>query len=204
MMFRAILWDCDGVLIDSESLACKVVADFYTRAGYSLNASEYIARFAGQSRTSGVHCAKLAKISRPLLIGRRSMQLVRDYSKDNCGRSCNKLCLQASHGSGKRKRARAIGAFPQAYAIMGFSCAAYLLRRGVNGCLLWPDVQTASVSSVLDHAKQGHLHQVTLTPDTKLFALVGKPTMLVNIFYREQSQNYPSWSSLVPVPMTAS
>jgi HAD superfamily hydrolase (TIGR01509 family) len=48
--FQAILWDCDGVLIDSELLACKVVADCYTRAGYSLTASEYIERFFGQSR----------------------------------------------------------------------------------------------------------------------------------------------------------
>jgi HAD superfamily hydrolase (TIGR01509 family) len=50
MTFRAIVWDCDGVLIDSELLACKVVADCYTRAGYSLTASEYIERFFGQSR----------------------------------------------------------------------------------------------------------------------------------------------------------
>jgi len=30
MMFRAILWDCEGELIDSELLACKVAAGFYT------------------------------------------------------------------------------------------------------------------------------------------------------------------------------
>jgi len=50
MMFQAILWDCDGVLIDSELLACKVAADCYTRAGYSLTALEYIERFFGKSR----------------------------------------------------------------------------------------------------------------------------------------------------------
>jgi HAD superfamily hydrolase (TIGR01509 family) len=50
MMFRAILWDCDGVLIDSELLACKVAADCYSRAGYFLTALEYIERFFGQSR----------------------------------------------------------------------------------------------------------------------------------------------------------
>jgi beta-phosphoglucomutase-like phosphatase (HAD superfamily) len=50
MMFHAILWDCDGVLIDSELLACKVAADCYTRAGYSLTGSEYIERFFGRSR----------------------------------------------------------------------------------------------------------------------------------------------------------
>jgi HAD superfamily hydrolase (TIGR01509 family) len=50
MKFQAILWDCDGVLIDSELLACKAAADFYTRVGYSLSATDYIRRFAGQSR----------------------------------------------------------------------------------------------------------------------------------------------------------
>jgi len=50
MMFQAILWDCDGVLIDSELLACKVAADCYTRAGYSLTALEYIERFFGKNR----------------------------------------------------------------------------------------------------------------------------------------------------------
>ena len=58
MMFRAILWDCEGELIDSELLACKVAAGFYTPAGYSLNASEYIAHFAGQSRAPIAHGPK--------------------------------------------------------------------------------------------------------------------------------------------------
>ena len=49
MKFDAIIWDCDGVLIDSEVLACRVSADFYTRAGFPLTAPEYIRRFAGQS-----------------------------------------------------------------------------------------------------------------------------------------------------------
>jgi len=49
MKFRAIIWDCDGVLIDSEILACRVVAEYYTRAGFPLTMSEYIRRFAGRS-----------------------------------------------------------------------------------------------------------------------------------------------------------
>lgn len=48
--FHAILWDCEGVLIDSELLACQVAADFYTRAGYPLTARDYVRRFAGQNR----------------------------------------------------------------------------------------------------------------------------------------------------------
>lgn len=49
MKFEAIIWDCDGVLIDSEVLACGVVADFYTRAGYPMSATDYLRRFAGQN-----------------------------------------------------------------------------------------------------------------------------------------------------------
>jgi HAD superfamily hydrolase (TIGR01509 family) len=50
MSFQAIIWDCDGVLLDSEVLACGVSAAFYTAAGFPLTASDYIRRFAGQSR----------------------------------------------------------------------------------------------------------------------------------------------------------
>jgi putative glutamine amidotransferase len=63
-------------------------------------------------------------------------------------------------------------------------CAGMQLLACVRGCRLWSDVQTA-VPSALDHDNRDHLHQVTLTPDTKLFALVGKPTMLVNTSHRE-------------------
>jgi HAD superfamily hydrolase (TIGR01509 family) len=50
MSFQAIIWDCDGVLLDSELLACGVSAAFYTDAGFPLTAAEYIRRFFGQSR----------------------------------------------------------------------------------------------------------------------------------------------------------
>jgi HAD superfamily hydrolase (TIGR01509 family) len=50
MKFDAILWDCDGVLIDSELLACGVSAEFYSRAGFPLTAADYMRRFIGLSR----------------------------------------------------------------------------------------------------------------------------------------------------------
>ena len=50
MKFQAIIWDCDGVLIDSEILACRVASEHYTRAGFPLTTSDYIRRFAGHSR----------------------------------------------------------------------------------------------------------------------------------------------------------
>jgi beta-phosphoglucomutase-like phosphatase (HAD superfamily) len=50
MGVHAIIWDCDGVLLDSEILAYRVSADYYTGAGYPLTTAEYIRRFAGHSK----------------------------------------------------------------------------------------------------------------------------------------------------------
>jgi putative glutamine amidotransferase len=63
-------------------------------------------------------------------------------------------------------------------------CAGMQLLAGLHGCRLWSDVQ-ASGPSILEHDKQGSLHRVTLTPDTRLADLVRVPTMLVNTFHWE-------------------
>jgi len=84
MMFQAILWDCDGVLIDSELLACKVAADCYTRAGYSLTALEYIERLGRTGRRLQPSSGKRLERTWPLpSIGRRWMLLVGHCSKRN-------------------------------------------------------------------------------------------------------------------------
>jgi putative glutamine amidotransferase len=63
-------------------------------------------------------------------------------------------------------------------------CAGMQLLACLNGCRLWSDVQN-SAPVVLQHDKRGHLHEVTLTPNTRLFGLVGEPTILVNTLHRE-------------------
>ncbi len=50
MEVKALLWDCDGCLIDSERIACEFEADVFTRAGYPLTTQDYITRFAGQGK----------------------------------------------------------------------------------------------------------------------------------------------------------
>lgn len=45
---QAIIWDCDGCLIDSEPIACSIAAAHYTRAGFTIDAQGYIDRFAGK------------------------------------------------------------------------------------------------------------------------------------------------------------
>jgi len=45
----AVLFDCDGVLVDSERLVCRVEAELLTRWGWRLSASEVRAQFQGRS-----------------------------------------------------------------------------------------------------------------------------------------------------------
>lgn len=42
-----IIFDCDGVLVDSEIIAARVEADMLTAAGYQISAEEVAERFAG-------------------------------------------------------------------------------------------------------------------------------------------------------------
>jgi HAD superfamily hydrolase (TIGR01509 family) len=47
--FDLVIFDCDGVLVDSESLACVVHADVLTEYGYPISAEQVHARFLGRS-----------------------------------------------------------------------------------------------------------------------------------------------------------
>ena len=47
-----VIFDCDGVLIDSEPLSSRVAAEELTRAGFSFSADEVGARFTGMSDAS--------------------------------------------------------------------------------------------------------------------------------------------------------
>ena len=43
-----LIFDCDGVLIDSEIVVCRLVGEELTRLGYPLSTEEVIRRFAGR------------------------------------------------------------------------------------------------------------------------------------------------------------
>jgi HAD superfamily hydrolase (TIGR01509 family) len=47
--FDLVIFDCDGVLVDSESLACVVHADVLTQFGYPIAADQVHERFLGRS-----------------------------------------------------------------------------------------------------------------------------------------------------------
>jgi HAD superfamily hydrolase (TIGR01509 family) len=47
--FDLIIFDCDGVLVDSEVISCRVHADVLTRHGYPITAEQVYRRFLGRS-----------------------------------------------------------------------------------------------------------------------------------------------------------
>jgi HAD superfamily hydrolase (TIGR01509 family) len=47
--FDLIIFDCDGVLVDSEVISCRVHAELLTAHGYPISADEVRARFLGRS-----------------------------------------------------------------------------------------------------------------------------------------------------------
>ncbi len=48
MAVDALIFDCDGVLIDSEVVVCRIAAEELTRLGYTISTEVVIARFAGR------------------------------------------------------------------------------------------------------------------------------------------------------------
>lgn len=45
---EGLIFDCDGVLIDSETLVCRIAAQELTAMGYAITTEQVIARFAGR------------------------------------------------------------------------------------------------------------------------------------------------------------
>jgi HAD superfamily hydrolase (TIGR01509 family) len=49
MTFQAILFDCDGVLVDSESITCGVLRDMFEEQGWLMTLAECMQRFVGHT-----------------------------------------------------------------------------------------------------------------------------------------------------------
>ncbi|MEY4694501.1 MAG: 6-phosphogluconate phosphatase [Pseudomonadota bacterium] len=49
MKFEAILFDCDGVLVDSESITCGVLRDMFEEQGWRMTLTECMQRFVGHT-----------------------------------------------------------------------------------------------------------------------------------------------------------
>ena len=60
-----VIFDCDGVLIDSELIACTADADALRELGYEITPEEVVERFAG-TPAEVMHKAIEAELGRPL------------------------------------------------------------------------------------------------------------------------------------------
>ena len=49
MNFEAILFDCDGVLVDSEAITCGVLRDMFEEQGWRMTLAECMRRFVGHT-----------------------------------------------------------------------------------------------------------------------------------------------------------
>lgn len=60
---RLVIFDCDGVLVDSEPLANAVMAEALTAQGWPMTGPESVARFKG-GHMHQVHAALEAEVGR--------------------------------------------------------------------------------------------------------------------------------------------
>ncbi|WP_264358350.1 HAD hydrolase-like protein [Parachlamydia acanthamoebae] len=51
-MYKLVIFDCDGVLVDSEMIANRIDAEAFTAIGYPITAEESIKQFVGMSTKS--------------------------------------------------------------------------------------------------------------------------------------------------------
>jgi HAD superfamily hydrolase (TIGR01509 family) len=49
MSFEAVLFDCDGVLVDSEAITCGVLRDMFAEQGWHMTLAECMQRFVGHT-----------------------------------------------------------------------------------------------------------------------------------------------------------
>lgn len=49
MSFQAVLFDCDGVLVDSEAITCGVLRDMFEEQGWRMTLAECMRRFVGHT-----------------------------------------------------------------------------------------------------------------------------------------------------------
>lgn len=58
-MVKHIIFDCDGVLIDSEIVAAEVLSKWLEEQGYAIDVNDFISRFTGKTFTDILEIAKL-------------------------------------------------------------------------------------------------------------------------------------------------
>ena len=109
MKFDAILFDCDGVLVDSESLTNAVLRDMLQESGWTLTAEECMARFVG----------KTLREERLTIEAHTGKPFTQEWFDDFCERRNATLRASLEIVPGAYEAAAAA----QAYASLGIACA---------------------------------------------------------------------------------
>lgn len=65
MSYELVIFDCDGVLVDSESISCGAIAEISTELGFSMTTRESIDYFVGTSIEYAIDFLK-NKITKPI------------------------------------------------------------------------------------------------------------------------------------------
>lgn len=95
---EAIIWDCDGVLIDSPTVACKAAAEYLTSRGFNITHAEYLATYIG-----------------------KGFSTVLDDIRDRHGLDLSETCTYAELlGVQKQSFARDLVACPQVEALLQY------------------------------------------------------------------------------------
>lgn len=68
-MKKLVIFDCDGVLVDSEIISNRIDAEALTFIGYSITAEESIRRFTGLN----------AKVVRQIILNESGIDIPLDY-----------------------------------------------------------------------------------------------------------------------------
>ncbi|MGO4388472.1 gamma-glutamyl-gamma-aminobutyrate hydrolase family protein [Microvirga sp. 2YAF29] len=63
-------------------------------------------------------------------------------------------------------------------------CNGMQILAGINGCRLSPNIRALG-SHVMEHDKRGHMHPVSVKPNTALACILGVHEITVNTFHRE-------------------
>ena len=79
-MFKAVIFDCDGVLVDSETLALQVELEVLAELGLTFDRDDYVLRFMGLS-TEAFHAAMdeeaILRLGRPIAAEVRGSERLR-------------------------------------------------------------------------------------------------------------------------------
>ena len=84
MNFQAVLFDCDGVLVDSEAITCGVLRDMFAEQGWHMTLAECMQRFVGHT----------VKSQREVIEGHTGVPLTDDWLQQFFARRNERLDAQ--------------------------------------------------------------------------------------------------------------